>query len=269
MYIATHFGWVVLSCAVLMFFRKRSIQKTKQKKQSKWNSSISRSAGGTEPPRPGPAGDASSVGKGKGWVRAGGLWSRGSPLLGDHSIASQALLSVHPGVKSRGVFLRPPAAAQLLHTGAGAGEGLGSPCTEPVSTAPLARKRCNKWSLWCLKPISGFGGFFVLVWGFFLFFPPLNWDVYFLSSTKKFLQFLCSMCRGVQGAEALGQTSAAAHACQPIAGVGTSRGYLLPAPGHVLPALGASPDLGQGEGKVFSSRSTGLLGLESLMQGLW
>lgn len=172
MYIATHFGWVVLSCAVLMFFRKRSIQKTKQKKQSKWNSSISRSAGGTEPPRPGPAGDASSVGKGKGkgWVRAGGLWSRGSPLLGDHSIASQALLLVHPGVKSRGVFLRPPAAAQLLHTGAGAGEGAGSPCTEPVSTAPLARKRCNKWSLWCLKPISGFGGFFRSCLGFFSFF---------------------------------------------------------------------------------------------------
>lgn len=32
MYIATHLGWVVLSCAVLMFFRKRSIQKTNKKK---------------------------------------------------------------------------------------------------------------------------------------------------------------------------------------------------------------------------------------------
>lgn len=49
MYIATHLGWVVLSCAVLMFFRKRSIKK-KEKKKAKWNSSISLlSRSGTEP----------------------------------------------------------------------------------------------------------------------------------------------------------------------------------------------------------------------------
>lgn len=61
------------------------------------------------------------------------------------------------------------------------------------------------------------------------------------------------MHRGVQGAEAqlwLGQPSAAARACQPIAAAGKSRGHALPAPGlsaacpggHALPAPGASPD---------------------------
>lgn len=58
------------------------------------------------------------------------------------------------------------------------------------------------------------------------------------------------MHRGVQGAEAqlwLGQPSATAHACQPIAAAGKSRGHVLPAPGlcaacpggHMLPAPGA------------------------------
>ena len=68
------------------------------------------------------------------------------------------------------------------------------------------------------------------------------------------------MRRGVQGAEAqlwLGQPSAAARPCQPIAAAGKSRGHMLPAPGlcaacpggtccqpqgYVLPASGASPD---------------------------
>lgn len=200
MYIATHFGWVVLSCAVLMFFRKRSTQKTKQKKQSKWNSSISRSARGTEPRRPGPAGDASSMGKG--WGRAGGLWSRGSPLLGDHSVASQALLLVYPGIQSRGVFLKPPAAAQPLHMGAGAGQGAGSPCTEPVSTVPLARKRCNKWSLWCLKPISGVGGVCCCCFEIFSFFFPIELGCLFSVLHQEippvFVHYAqrCARCRG-------------------------------------------------------------------------
>jgi len=147
MYIATHLGWVVLSCAVLMFFRKRSIQKNKQtnkKKQRKWNSSISRSAGGTQPPWPGPAGDASGMAERKGQCRAGGLHSGGA--------FSWAQLSCFPGLgfsvprykishcfsaAGRPRSAQAPARAWLLDIEAGAREGEGSSRTEPISTAPI------------------------------------------------------------------------------------------------------------------------------------
>lgn len=141
MYIATHLGWVVLSCAVLMFFRKRSIQKKQpNKKLSQWNSSTSCSARGTKPLQPGPAGDASSVAERKGLYRAGGALSGGH-----HSVTSQALLMVYPDTKFHIIFLqlgvlgRPtaPAHAQHLDMEICAQEREGSPCTEPISTAPV------------------------------------------------------------------------------------------------------------------------------------
>lgn len=108
MYIVTHLGWVVLSCAVLMFFRKRSIQKKKDKKkkkekqkekQSKWNSSISHSARGTHGRAP--------LGMHQGWwsrrvsAELGGL----QPTPGDHSVTSQALVLACPGIKFPSVSL--------------------------------------------------------------------------------------------------------------------------------------------------------------------
>lgn len=84
MYIATHLGWVVLSCAVLMFFRKRSIKKKKEKKcqveffhllaQPRWDRAPGRSQ----------LEDASSVVEGKGQAQRGlpgprGTLSQGSP----------------------------------------------------------------------------------------------------------------------------------------------------------------------------------------------
>lgn len=117
----------------------------KKKEQSKWNSSISGSAGGTEPPGRGPAGDASSVAEGRVSAELGGSGAGGSPLLGDHSVASQASVSLYPDVKFRIVSLwlcapgqpAAPARARLLGVEAGARKGEGSSCTEPISTAPV------------------------------------------------------------------------------------------------------------------------------------
>lgn len=82
MYIATHLGWVVLSCAVLMFFRKRSIQKTNKKSNV---SGILPSP--AQPGAPSPHGRA-PLGMHQAWQRGrvsaelGGLQSRGEPSPG-------------------------------------------------------------------------------------------------------------------------------------------------------------------------------------------
>lgn len=145
MYIATHLGWVVLSCAVLMFFRKRSIQKNQKK--SKVSGILPSPA---QPEAPSPDGRAplrmhQPWWRGRVSAELGGSRAEGSPLLGDHSVASQALVSVYPDIKFRIVFLRlgapgwpaAPAHAWLLDIEAGAWEGEGSSCTEPISTAPV------------------------------------------------------------------------------------------------------------------------------------
>lgn len=144
MYIATHLGWVVLSCAVLMFFRKRSIQKKQTKKKSKVSGIL---PSPTQPRAPSPHGRA-PLGMHQAWWKEGLVQSwgapGGSPLLGDRSVASQALVSVSPDVKFHIVSLRlgapgrpaAPACAWLLDIEAGAREGGGLSCTEPISTAP-------------------------------------------------------------------------------------------------------------------------------------
>lgn len=60
---------------------------------------------------------------------------------------------------------------------------------------PWARKGCNKWSSWCLKPISGVGfSFFALGFYFFFFSIHLGW--FSLLPKKIFLfQDLCTMLR--------------------------------------------------------------------------
>lgn len=93
----------------------------------------------------GPAGDASSVVEGKGYCRAGGDPEPRGALSWGILSRSQALVSVYPDIKFRIVFLRlgspgrpaAPARAWLLDIEAGAWEGGGSSCTEPISTAPV------------------------------------------------------------------------------------------------------------------------------------
>lgn len=97
MYIATHLGWVVLSCAVLMFFRKRSI------KTDTCNSSISllKTRMDQSPQRWlwSEMENASNFKNVKGLnaaIRRTSWYLEGASFSVNHSLASQALISIHP-----------------------------------------------------------------------------------------------------------------------------------------------------------------------------
>lgn len=96
MYIATHLGWVVLSCAVLMFFRKRSIKKKGKKKKPSGILPSPCSAAVGLSPGPLPAGGCIKRGGGEGASAAGAAQAARSPLPGQPSGALPALVSVYP-----------------------------------------------------------------------------------------------------------------------------------------------------------------------------
>lgn len=118
MYIATHLGWVVLSCAVLMFFRKRSIQKKEKNKKKgqveffhlllaqPWERALGCSQ----------LEDASSLAEGKG--KHGGAAGSSRTPLGQPPGALPALVSVSPQKhpKFDVAFLRLPVPSQHFCT---------------------------------------------------------------------------------------------------------------------------------------------------------